>query len=147
MGILHGPNKAEDKVTATPNKRRSLQADLSKLPPLRAGGSAGFTRFRDGSSLSPPHMNTSGSNPTKGRSRIDEDSDEEEIDKDTTLGIDEIEPNGDEVGRTLSTDIDQQGELAEAIRKIKVCHVCCCLVYAFFNMRGRGRERLRLHIP
>lgn len=117
MGILTGP-KSDEKVAQTPNKRRSLQTDFSKLPPLKPGGTVGFSTFRDSNSMSP----TTGQS-LKGRSRDSDDSDDDgREDIDVLAKFKDVGGEGAiEGGAMLSAeDAERQGELAEGVRKIKV---------------------------
>jgi hypothetical protein len=106
MGILKDPKAQE---TPAP-KRKSLQADFSNLGPLKPGGGVGFLNFRD-----------QASNPRKNKKGDDDmDSDDDDTDNPILGKADDEEAKDDD--RHLSPDdIRRQGELAEGVRKIKVC--------------------------
>ena len=110
MGILKA--KTEEKASST--KRRSLQTDFAKLPPLKPGGAVGFLNYREGQNQSPKGRRKS---TTGNHSDMDSDEDEEqdvaEADK-----ADEEENNG--TAHLSPDDIRRQGDLAEGVRKIKV---------------------------
>ncbi|KAI9678915.1 MAG: hypothetical protein M1829_001900 [Trizodia sp. TS-e1964] len=115
MGILPSP-KEEPTFAKSTGKRRSVQTDLSKLPPLKAGGTVGFSTFRD-SNLSPTFEFGKFQKDGKPGADIDSDadSDEELPDKNDEPELKEEDPN------LLSPeDAKSQGELAEGVRKIKL---------------------------
>lgn len=119
MGILPGP-KSDEKLLLTPNKRRSVQTDFSKLPPLKGGGAVGFSTFRDTNSMSP-----TGGQSTKGKKREpgnyeSDDDDGEEIDVVDKVDEGEDESKAEGVKMLSAEDAERQGELAEGVRKIKV---------------------------
>jgi hypothetical protein len=105
MGILKDC-KAPETPAAT--KRKSLQADLANLGPIKAGGSVGFLNFREEAK------------PRKGKKTEDDmDSDDDDTDNPILGKADEEESKDDD--RFLSPDdIKRQGELAESMRKIRV---------------------------
>lgn len=117
MGILPA-SKSDTKSSGTPSKRTSLQTDFAKIPPLKSGGSIGFSAFRDPSSMSPPVSHSKGGT---NRALIADDSDDDAKDHDA---IDEAladnKTNGDDLGLLSPEDAARQGELAEGVRKIKV---------------------------
>ncbi|OQD86958.1 hypothetical protein PENANT_c006G00640 [Penicillium antarcticum] len=105
MGILRDC-KAPETPAAT--KRKSLQADLANLGPIKAGGSVGFLNFREEAK------------PRKGKKNVDDmDSDDDDTDNPILGKADEEESKDDD--RFLSPDdIKRQGELAESMRKIRL---------------------------
>ncbi|KAI9887320.1 MAG: hypothetical protein M1823_000836 [Watsoniomyces obsoletus] len=125
MGILPGP-KPEGKTAATPTKRRSLLTDIAKLPPLKSGNPVNFSGFRDPSSASPAGITSGPSKaPAPTRRAIDDDSDDEEQDNHRSILTrdmdDDVDTNGDVMAMSLAAaENDQRGELAEAVRKIKL---------------------------
>lgn len=106
MGILK-----DTKVQETPTavKRKSLQADLANLGPIKPGGAVGFLNFRD-----------TEAKPRKGKkSEDDMDSDDDDSENPILGKADDEEAKDDD--RFLSPDdIQRQGELAESMRKIRV---------------------------
>jgi hypothetical protein len=118
MGILPAP-KTDDKAAPASNKRRSLNPDFSALPPLTAGSGAGFSNFRDSTAAS------SAGGRKKSGAAADQDSDDEGevIDGGVKLGEDvDVDVDGDgDTGISPTVSGEDQGELAEAVRKIKVC--------------------------
>lgn len=110
MGILKSA-KSQEKENPTPAKRKSIQPDFSNLGPLKPGGTVGFLNFRDGDKKSSKRSKKgSGSDMSDDdddddRSIIDKVDDEEDKDIKTNLSPDEL---------------NQQRELAEGLRQIKV---------------------------
>ncbi|KAJ5467643.1 hypothetical protein N7475_005395 [Penicillium sp. IBT 31633x] len=106
MGILK-----DTKVQETPTavKRKSLQADLANLGPIKPGGAVGFLNFRD-----------TEAKPRKGKkSEDDMDSDDDDSENPILGKADDEEAKDDD--RFLSPDdIQRQGELAESMRKIRL---------------------------
>ena len=133
MGILK--SKITDKATL-PTKRRSIQTDFASLKPLSKTGTIGFTSFRDlADTASTPRKprafsGSKGSPPlsTK-RARDNRPFDSEGSDMSdedggamtpTKKGILEVE--AEEFKTILSSeDVKKQGELAEGVKKIRVC--------------------------
>ena len=109
MGILK--SKAAEE---TPAKRKST--DFSKLAPLKPGGAVGFMGYREGDKAS---SSKAGKKSKKG-SESDMDSDDDEDEKDpVTEKADEDENN--DTTHLSPDDLRRQGDLAEGVRKIKVC--------------------------
>lgn len=109
MGILKSKV-----VEETPAKRKST--DFSKLAPLKPGGAVGFVGYREGDKAG---SSKTGKKSKKG-SESDMDSDEEEDEKDpVTAKADEDESN--DTTHLSPDDLRRQGDLAEGVRKIKVC--------------------------
>ena len=108
MGILK-PTKSEKPTTSTA-KRRSAQIDFANLKPLKPGGVTGFSQFRDASDIRDKHSK---------KSSLDdmESDDEEEEDNKAADG------DGDDFSNKMLSpeDAKKQGELAEGVKKIKVC--------------------------
>lgn len=107
MGILKD-SKAQE--TPAAKKRKSLQADLANLGPIKPGGAVGFLNFRENEAK-----------PRKGKKSDDDmDSDDDETEDPVLAKADDEEAKDD--NRFLSPDdIKRQGELAESMRKIRVC--------------------------
>jgi hypothetical protein len=109
MGILKSKVAEE-----TPAKRKST--DFSKLAPLKPGGAVGFMGYREG--------DKAGSSKTgkksKKSSESDMDSDDDEDDKNPVTEKADEEENNDTT-HLSPDDLRRQGDLAEGVRKIKVC--------------------------
>ncbi|KAI9843147.1 MAG: hypothetical protein M1837_006600 [Sclerophora amabilis] len=121
MGILPAP-KDEEKPKPTSNKRRSVQTDFSKLGPLKAGGTVGFSTFRD-KDASPPAKY--GRKERKGKAAEgdsdDEDVDDVEDDKSEIVAkLEDTDTKDDVKGLLSPEDAQRQGELADGVRKIKL---------------------------
>ncbi|KAK5135263.1 hypothetical protein LTR08_005513 [Meristemomyces frigidus] len=109
MGIVSNPEPQQAPQTS---KRKASGPDFSKLGPLKAGGTVGFSGYRDST-------NAKREGKSKDADAMDSDADDED---------DERLPNGvqdgeakPENGRLLSPeDARQQGELAEGVQKIKL---------------------------
>ena len=119
MGILAGP-KPEDTPKPASNKRRSLQADLAKLPPLNPEPVVSFPGFRDPNSSSPPaNQRVKGKIRRKGSEDSDDDEPEDIgiVDKLDDVGA---EDKTESIRMLSPEDAERQRELAEGLRKIKV---------------------------
>ncbi|KAI9827288.1 MAG: hypothetical protein M1832_005426 [Thelocarpon impressellum] len=119
MGILPTP-AAEEKPAATPSKRRSVPTDFSRLGPLKAGGTVGFSSFRD-NETSP--QKSHGKEVKKGGDSDDDDDESAvntRVEADDIANVAEKEPN-----KELLTADDARREegLAEGFRKIKLKRV------------------------
>ena len=109
MGILASPDS--DK-SAPSSKRKPPGPDFSKLGPLKATGTVGYTNYRD--------TNARRKSEGKNADAMDSDADDEEDDeKEPNDAPDhDIKPYD---GKMLSVeDARRQGELAEGVQKIKV---------------------------
>jgi hypothetical protein len=119
MGILK-PSKAEQ--TPTSAKRKSVQDAFATLGPLKKEGTVGFSGFRDRD-----RTVKAGANPGKKTSGDDMESDSDD-DDDGIVGkmedVDDVEIKK-ENGLLSPEDAERTGQLAEGVRKIKVCHVSC----------------------
>lgn len=95
-------------------KRRSGQLDFSSLGPLKAGGTVGFSAFRD--------QATDASRRRKARKKsngnIADDSDDED-DSDGMIDMDQGEDK-DENRKLAPEDAKSQGELADGVNRIRV---------------------------
>lgn len=111
MGILD-PSKQPKSAGST--KRRSTQMDFSSLPPLKPGGTVGFSAFRDSDRKNKARKKSNGSVGDV----MAEDSEEDE-DGDTVERMDELEDK-DPKSLLSPEDVKKQGELAEGVGRIKV---------------------------
>jgi hypothetical protein len=116
MGILK-PSKLEQ--TPTSAKRKSVQDALATLGPLKKEGTVGFSGFRDRDRTAKP-----GATPGKKTIGDDMESDSDDDDDDGAVGkmedVDEVEIKK-ENGLLSPEDAERSGQLAEGVRKIKVC--------------------------
>lgn len=113
MGILK-LSKSADKPGASSAKRRSIQADIANLKPLKPGGALGFSAFRDTDARGEAKTPRKASVPINAM-----DSDEEE-DVDIEPKIPEADTEEFKNTMLSPEDAKQQGELAEGVKKIKV---------------------------
>lgn len=110
MGILKSKPAEE-----TPSRRKST--DFSKLAPLKPGGAVGFMGYREGDNVSSPKAGKK----SKKSSESDMDSDDDADDKDPVIDKADDDENNDTT-HLSPDDLRRQGDLAEGVRKIKVCH-------------------------
>ena len=113
MGILK-PSRSTDKLGASSAKRRSIQADIANLKPLKPGGALGFSAFRDTDARS----EVKASRKVSVTSNAMDSDDDEEID--TEPKIPETDTEEFKSNMLSPEDAKQQGELAEGVKKIKV---------------------------
>ncbi|MCJ1356872.1 MAG: hypothetical protein MMC33_006868 [Icmadophila ericetorum] len=113
MGILK-PSRSTDKLGASSAKRRSIQADIANLKPLKPGGALGFSAFRDTDARS----EVKASRKVSVTSNAMDSDDDEEIDTEPKIP----ETDTEEFKSTMLSpeDAKQQGELAEGVKKIKL---------------------------
>ena len=113
MGILKPKKAAPSQEVPQPSKRKSFQAGIESLKPLKAGAAAQFTGIRD--DQSPLDKNG------KSRSPDDMDSDDEPV----AYGKRDDADDDDVKSSLLSPeDAKKQGEIAEGVRKIRVSPPC-----------------------
>ena len=120
MGILPSP-KPQEKSTTTTSKRRSVQTDFASLAPLKPGGVLGFSTFRDND---PRFPGISASNAKSGKTGTNGamDSDDDDDDDDEVAGkLEDVDVKEKDTGLLSPEDAKRQGELADGVRKIKVC--------------------------
>ena len=107
MGILSSPDVEKNPA---PAQRKASGPDFSNLGPLKAGGTVGFSGYREAGKRKG----------SKVRDADAMDSDEDDDGEREVDGEPEIEVK-DENGKLLSPeDARRQGELAEGVQKIKV---------------------------
>ena len=103
MGILKAKKAAAEASMA--NKRRSVQTDFANLKPLKAGGTVGFTSFRDNGA---------------GGGRNGKDDDDMSDEDDEKLKVEDVDGE-DFKNKALSPeDAKKAGELTDGVKKIKV---------------------------
>ncbi|KAI9832907.1 MAG: hypothetical protein M1819_003937 [Sarea resinae] len=119
MAILPAPNPTE-KTTATPSKRRSAQLDFSNLAPLKAGGTVGFSTFRDPDAQLPSSKYSKGKPMKKAGDDTMDSDDEDEDDDEGVFKLDAPDACQDEKHLLSPEDTERQGELAEGVKKIKL---------------------------
>ncbi|KAK7414485.1 hypothetical protein QQX98_006671 [Neonectria punicea] len=112
IGVLQSSKNSQ----ATPGsaKRRSGQLDFSNLNPLKAGGTVGFSTFRDQSSEAARRRKAR----KKSNGNIAEDSDDDDDDDSDALVKMEEPDDKDVDGKIAPEDIQFQGELADGVNRI-----------------------------
>lgn len=107
----------QPQTTSGAAKRRSGQLDFSGLGPLKAGGTVGFTAFRD--------QDTEAVRRKKARKKsngniADDSDDEDDDDENEIIGkMEDIDDqNGD--GKSAPEDANFGGELADGVNRIRV---------------------------
>lgn len=116
MGIL--PPPIQEKPNIAVSRRRSTQTDFSKLGPLKAGGTIGFSTFRDAAHQ--PAVKTNRGRTGSGNDGDSEEDDDEEI----AARMDDADGREDAGANEQLLNPDDArrgGELADGVRKIKVC--------------------------
>lgn len=114
IGVLQSSKNPQ--TTPGSAKRRSGQLDFSSLGPLKAGGTVGFSAFRD--------QATEASRRRKARKKsngnIADDSDDDDEEDDENLGKMEEVYAKDVNAKLAPEDAKFQGELAEGVDRIHV---------------------------
>jgi hypothetical protein len=113
MGILEVDN-IPTVVSPAASRRKSGALNFGSLKPLdAASGTKNFGGYRDRSQQSPKAK-------VKTEDTMDSDADD-----DDEIKVEDVEEEKDESGKGLLSPEDalKQGELAEGVRKIKVCTV------------------------
>lgn len=110
IGVLQQSSKTH--APAGSAKRRSGQLDFSSLGPLKAGGTVGFSAFRD--------QATEASRRRKARKKSNGNIADDSDDDDESDGIVNMDPGDDkDVDRKLAPeDAKSQGELADGVNRI-----------------------------
>lgn len=112
MGILKSKKPAAESAVASNNKRRSVQTDFANLKPLKPGGTIGFTGVRDEAS----------SGVRNGKKKDDDDMESDDEDESKIDKLAEADGGDEFKDKMLSPeDVAKQGELADGVKKIKVC--------------------------
>ena len=112
MGILDPSKQTKSAGSA---KRRSTQLDFSNLPPLKSGGTVGFSAFRDNDRKNKVRKKSNGSPGDV----MAEDSEEDDDDAEIVEKMDELDDK-DPKSLLSPEDAKKQGELAEGVGRIKV---------------------------
>lgn len=115
MGVLAASKTPQ--VTPGSAKRRSAQLDFSSLGPIKAGGTVGFSAFRD--------QTSEGARRKKSRRKSNDvtavDSDDEEDDDEKASALIKLEQDDkDSDGKLLLKDSKFGGELADGVERIHV---------------------------
>ncbi|CAG7563567.1 unnamed protein product [Fusarium equiseti] len=112
LGVIQSSKNPQ--TTPSSVKRRSGQLDFSNLGPLKAGGTVGFSAFRD--------QATEASRRRKARKKsngnIADDSDDDDDDDDENLGKMEEVYDKEVDAKLAPEDVKFQGELAEGVDRI-----------------------------
>lgn len=104
---------------ATPGsaKRRSGQLDFSNLGPLKAGGTVGFSAFRDQTNETTRRRKAR--KKSNGNIAVDSDDDDDDDDEsDNLTKMDDDDKDGE--GKQASEDSKFGGELADGVNRIRV---------------------------
>ncbi|KYK55154.1 Beta-lactamase-type transpeptidase fold domain containing protein [Drechmeria coniospora] len=115
IGVMQSAPKTPQ---ATPGsvKRRSAQLDFSHIGPLKAGGTVGFTAFRDQDSDAVRRRKSR----KKSNGIIADDSDEDdEDDKEAVDKVEDMDDNEDN-GKQAPEDASFGGELADGVNRIRL---------------------------
>lgn len=113
-----GVMQSSKNVPTTPAsaKRRSGQLDFSNLGPLKAGGTVGFSTFRD----QQPDVSRKNKARKKSNGALADDSDEDEDDDKGVLdNLNDIEDKYDDKKLGVE-DAKSSGELADGVNRIHV---------------------------
>ena len=97
-------------------KRRSGQLDFSGLGPLKAGGTVGFTAFRDQDAETVRRKKAR----KKSNGNIAEDSDDDDDGDNEIIGKMEDIDDQDDDGKLAPEDAKFGGELADGVNRIHV---------------------------
>ncbi|KAF9770828.1 hypothetical protein IL306_011561 [Fusarium sp. DS 682] len=112
IGVLQSSKNPQ--TTPGSAKRRSGQIDFSSLGPLKAGGTVGFSAFRDQATETSRRRKAR----KKSNGNIADDSDDDEEDDDENLGKMEEMYAKDVNAKLAPEDVKFQGELAEGVDRI-----------------------------
>lgn len=114
IGVLQSSKNPQ--TTPGSAKRRSGQLDFSNLNPLKAGGTVGFSTFRDQGSEAARRRKAR----KKSNGNIAEDSDDDDDDDSDALAKLEEPDDKDVDGKLAPEDAQFQGELADGVNRIHV---------------------------
>jgi hypothetical protein len=116
MGILE-VDKIPTVVSPAASRRKSGALNFGSLKPLdAASGTKNFGGYRDRSQQSPKAK-------VKTEDTMYSDADDDDDDDNEDIKVEDVDEDKDESGKGLLSPEDalKQGELAEGVRKIKVC--------------------------
>ena len=116
MGILKTKKPATTPSSTAATKRRSVPTDFANLKPLKPGGARGFTGLRDGNPS--PHNRNGTLSP-------DDDMSDDEEREEKFVDADDGNDGKDE--HLSPEEARKRGELADGVRKIRVCDKSCTL--------------------
>lgn len=116
MGILDTSKNV--KTTPAATKRTSTQMDFSNLPPLKSGGTVGFSAFRDNDKSA--NRRAKSRKTANGSAVEDSDDDDDDDDVNVVGKMDDVDD------KDIKTTLDPEeakfsGELADGVNRIKVC--------------------------
>ena len=117
--------KSSKNPQSTPGsaKRRSGQLDFSNLGPLKAGGTVGFSTFRD-------KVTEKARKPRKkGNGSMEDDSDDDDDDNEVLGKMDEVDDKYDD-SKLGPDDAQFSGELADGVNRIRVSDQPSCVLSA-----------------
>lgn len=112
IGVVAGPKNPV--VTQGHAKRPSGTLDFSSIAPLKAGGTVGFSAFRDTEADSRRSKSRKKSN-----GNIAEDSDDDDDDSDAMIKLEDADDKDNNVGK-LGPEDAKSGELADGVNRIRV---------------------------
>ncbi|GJN71947.1 beta-lactamase-type transpeptidase fold domain-containing protein [Purpureocillium lilacinum] len=114
IGVMQSSKQAH--TTPGSAKRRSGQLDFSTLGPLKAGGTVGFTAFRDQDAETVRRKKAR----KKSNGNIADDSDDDDDDEGEIVGKMEDIDDQDENGKPVVDDTKFGGELADGVNRIRL---------------------------
>ncbi|KAF5018286.1 hypothetical protein F66182_9751 [Fusarium sp. NRRL 66182] len=114
IGVLQSSKNPQ--TTPGSAKRRSGQLDFSNLGPLKAGGTVGFSAFRD--QATEASRRRKARKKSNGNIADDSDDDDDDDDDDEVLGKMEEVDDKDVHAKLAPEDAKFQGELAEGVDRI-----------------------------
>ncbi|TWU75956.1 hypothetical protein ED733_006653 [Metarhizium rileyi] len=112
IGVMQSSKNPQ--VTPGSAKRRSGQLDLSNIGPLKAGGTVGFSAFRDQTN----EISRRRKARKKSNGNIAEDSDEDDDESDNPIKMDDDDK--DREAKEVSDDSKLGGELADGVKRIRL---------------------------
>ena len=113
IGVLQSSKNPQ--TTPGSVKRRSGQIDFSNIGPLKAGGTVGFSTFRDQVSEAARRRKAR----KKSNGNIAEDSDDDDEDSEVFRKMEDIEDKEVDT-KVAPEDVQFQGELADGVNRIRV---------------------------
>lgn len=118
MGLIPTKNPSKN-GTSTTDKRRSTKVDFGTLNPLKSTGTVGFSAFRDNAATK---ARKSSNGDLGGNAMVDDSDEDDEDDRVVKMGELEDKEVKDSKALLSPEDAKRQGELADGVGRIKVCH-------------------------
>lgn len=113
IGVLQSAKNSQ--TTALAAKRRSGQIDFSNLGPLKAGGTVGFSAFRDQEAEEARRRKAR----KKSNGNVADDSDDDDDDNELIGKMEEV-ADKETSSKLAPEDAKFQGELADGVNRIHV---------------------------